>query len=344
MNVSIAHSTADVNLPDELAAVIERLRSDFAAPGLAIEGVPTRLSGGFWAEMWSVAFSPETNGSLPERIVLRLAPDAALAAWEATFQSCVHEQGFPTPAIFARDIAPTTARRAWSVMEHADGQPLLSGLNGIRVLSALPKLATSLPDTLARAAAELHRLDPAPISAALEELGERRPGVDGLLGNYIDRSKDLSDRALRRFVERLATTRPAAGGDVVCHGDLHPFNILANDGGIVVLDWTAGQIAHPAYDLAFTHLLMSNPPLAAPKSLRPIVNAAAQRLANRFLTTYQRVGPRPIDSDTLDWYRRLQACRILADLAGWRADGTIDQRQDHPWLSMEPTLKPLLAA
>jgi len=85
-----------------------------------------------------------------------------------------------------------------------------------------------------------------------------------------------------------------------------------------VLDWTAGQLAHPAFDLAFTHLLLANPPLAAPKALRPIINTAARRLANRFINTYRKIGPHPSDNDTLDWYRRLHACRIITDLTAWQ--------------------------
>ena len=111
-----------------------------------------------------------------------------------------------------------------------------------------------------------------------------------------------------------------------------------------MLDWTAGQIAHPAYDLAFTHLLLANPPLAAPRPLKPVINAAARRVASRFITTYRKIGPHPIDDDTLDWYGTLQGCRILSELATWRAQGELDTHQGHPWVSMEPALQPLLSA
>jgi hypothetical protein len=85
-------------------------------------------------------------------------------------------------------------------------------------------------------------------------------------------------------------------------------------------------------------LLLANPPLTTPKPLRPIINVAARRIANRFVSTYRRHSDHPIDRDTFDWLRTLQACRILTDLAAWRADA----RQGHPWFSMEPALRPLL--
>jgi len=344
MSVSIVDQPPPVKPPAELDPVLAHLRQRFGAPHLQLDGSPRPLSGGFWAEMWTLDLAPDTRGDdLPARLVLRLAPDPQPAAWETTFQAGVAEQNYPTPKIYAFDFQPAASERAWCVMEHVDGVPLLGGLSGLRALGALPKLATGLPDTLARAAADLHRLDPAPIETALDALGDRTVGVDSIIDHYISFARGLGDSSLQRSIERLAATRPKSQLRVVCHGDLHPFNVLTAGDHHVVLDWTAGQIAHPAFDLAFTHLLLANPPLAAPKPLRPIINAAARRLANRFINTYRKLGPHPIDTDTLDWYRALHACRIITDLTTWRADGTIDTHHGHPWLTMEPAVRPLLA-
>jgi aminoglycoside phosphotransferase (APT) family kinase protein len=344
MNVSITAENSGVNHPPELDAVLDHLRHQFHAPDLAFDRPPSRLGGGFWAEMWTLTLNPRTNGDLPGRVVLRLAPDANLAAWETTFQAGVAEQGYPTPRVRASNFAATANARAWCVMDHAEGTPLLGGLSGPRALAALPRLATGLPDTLARAAADLHRLDPEPIETALGRVTDRTIGVDGLLDHYVTRARELDNAPLQGALQRLAASRPDAKLRVVCHGDLHPFNVLTNDSDqMTVLDWTAGQIAHPAYDLAFTHLLLTHPPLDAPKPLRPVINAAARRIANRFITTYREIGPHPIDAATLDWYRSLQGCRILTDLAGWRAAGELEAHRGHPWLAMEPSLQVLLA-
>ncbi len=342
--MSIADEIPAVNHPAELGTVLDHLRRQFHSPELVLDGPPIRLRGGFWAEMWTLTFAPPISGALPARVVLRLAPDAQLAAWETTFQAEVAAQGYPTPAIRGSDLNPSGGKRAWCVMDHATGTPLLGGLSGLRALRSLPRLATRLPDTLARAAADLHRLDPQPIETALGAATERTIGVDGLLDHHLSRARDLGDTALRRTLERLAGTRPDRQLRVPCHGDLHPFNVLDDGGRTVVLDWTAGQVAHPAYDLAFTHLLLANPPLDAPKPVRPIINAAARRVANRFITAYRQIGPHPIEIDTLDWYRNLQGCRILTDLATWRAEGELDAHRGHPWLGMESALQPLLGA
>jgi aminoglycoside phosphotransferase (APT) family kinase protein len=333
--------TPQVNYPPELDTVLDHLRQQFDAANLALNGPPVRLNGGFWAEMWTLTLA--AHSTLPARVVLRLAPDSQLAAWETTLQAGVAEQGYPTPTVRASDFTPVGGGRAWCVMDHVEGTPLLGGLSGPSALLALPRLATGLPDTLARAAANLHRLEPEPIEAALARATDRPVGVDGLLDHYRSSAADLADAPLLRTLERLATTRPDSNLQVVCHGDLHPFNVLADGDRTVVLDWTAGQIAHPAYDLAFTHLLLANPPLDAPKPLRPIINAAARRIANRFVSTYTKIGPHRIDPATLDWYRTLQGCRILTDLSGWRAAGELEAHRGHPWLTMEASLQPLLA-
>ena len=311
-------------------------------PDLEFDGPPTHLSGGFWAEMWTLHTVEGTRAQLPAQLVLRFAPDAQLAVWETAFQSGVAEQGYPTPKIRGFDFQPEPNRRPWCVMDYADGTPLLSGLNGLRAFAALPRLATGLPDTLARAAVALHRLDPQPVETALREASGRAIGIDSMLDRLLAASRALADSSLERLIERLAATKPSRSRRVVCHGDLHPFNVLTTTSGYVVLDWTSGQIADPAYDLAFTHLLVANPPLVAPQPLRPIINAVARRLADRFIRTYDKVASYDVGSDALDWYRTLHACRILIDLAAWRADGSLDAHRGHPWFALEPTLLPLL--
>lgn len=260
------------------------------------------MTGGFWAEMWTLDLVDHANSSAPNKVVLRLAPDTRLAARETTIQAGVAAQGYPTPRVYTVGDSDDGIR-AWCVMAFADGHPLLGGLNGFRAIAALPRLAASLPDTLAKVAVE------------------------------------LGNERLARVVARLAADRPVVGRQVLCHGDLHPFNVLTDNGHPVVLDWTAARLAEPTYDLAFTHLLIANPPLTAPAMLRPIINTAATRIANRFVATYAHLSGTTVECDRFDWYRKLNASRILLELAGWRTDATADEHAGHPWFSMEPMLR-----
>ena len=62
---------------------------------------------------------------------------------------------------------------------------------------------------------------------------------------------------------------------MLCHGDMHPFNVLVtDDGALTVLDWSAAMLAPATYDLGFTSLLLAEPPLVVPGLLRPIVRRA----------------------------------------------------------------------
>jgi aminoglycoside phosphotransferase (APT) family kinase protein len=121
---------------------------------------------------------------------------------------------------------------------------------------------------------------------------------------------------------------------VVCHGDLHPFNLLLDGDRISVLDWTAALVAPPAYDVAFTRLLLRYPPLATPPTLRPLISAGARALAWRFVRRYKHAHP-SADLSNLDWYTGLHATRVLIDLATWHR--TADPRaRSHPWTLIAP--------
>ena len=143
-------------------------------------------------------------------------------------------------------------------------------------------------------------------------------------------------------LDALADDQPRAGGEVVCHGDLHPFNVLERGGELVVLDWTGALLAHPCFDLAFTELLLANPPLVLPGPLRPVGRSAGRLLARRFMTSYARANPR-VSLDHLDWFRALHSARVLVEATNWRnVHGPAGAR--HPFLAVAPAAAEHLAA
>jgi aminoglycoside phosphotransferase (APT) family kinase protein len=332
--VSIPDDRLLVN-PVELTEVLDALRR-LDGPHLTLASPPQRLTGGFWAEMWTLTLD-NRGPRLPERVVLRLSPDPQLAAWETAVQRIAADMQYPTPAIIAfRDS--TDATRFWSVMEHASGQPLLAGLSGINALTKLPQLARRLPDQLASVMAQLHALDPTAAEQELSEIRGGRDGIDGLIEHYAITAERIGNTPIARAIDRLVDTRPPTERLVICHGDLHPFNVLQHNGELTVLDWTAAQIADPTYDVAFTALLLSNPPLTAPRAVMPIIQTAARALSRRFIRSYNTASRIAIDGRQLQWHTALQSVRVLIDVAQWRAAGTIDHHAGHPWLTMEAAL------
>ena len=98
----------------------------------------------------------------------------------------------------------------------------------------------------------------------------------------------LAREDLAEVVNWLATHRPMREPDVICHGDLHPFNVLVTLGGsITVLDSSAALLAPATYDVAFTGLILTEPPVAVPRPLRPLARIAGRFLGRRFHAEYQ---------------------------------------------------------
>lgn len=331
----------DFHRPTELEAVLDGFRTQFRCPNLILDGPPQQLSGGFWAENWILNFAPQSQSALPDRVVLRIAPDPNLAYWENTIQSGVAKQGYPTPKIYFSDTAHGD-NRAWCVMEFVVGDTLLPGLEGVRTFAKLPRLANSISETLARATADLHRIAIEPIELDLAKLSDQPTSADGLIDEYLSRIGELPDLPLRNAVKALAANRPVAKKWVVCHGDMHPFNVLVRDSNYIVLDWTSARIADPAFDVAYTSLLLANPPLAAPKILRPTINWTGRLLTKRFLASYEEFSKTKIQLDAFEWYQALQALRIIFDLENWKINDTSGARSGHPWFIIEPALRKLV--
>jgi aminoglycoside phosphotransferase (APT) family kinase protein len=318
------------SLSASLLGVLRRVTDDAQ---LAYDGDPVPLTGGFWAELVTFRLAdPPAGWAGP--LVARVMPDAATAAKETVFQAEVANQGFATPRVLASG-GPVDGvdGRAFMVMTLADGHPLLAGLDGLRALAKLPSLARRLPVTLATVLAELHRLDPAPIETGLDTAGVARPGLDTMLESLLATADALGRADLAAAAAWLQANRPEAEPVAVCHGDMHPFNLLVDDQRkTTVLDWSAATLAPGTYDLGFTSLVLAAPPLVVRRALRPVIAAAGRALSRRFVRAYERVAGRPVDEVSLAWHQGVVCVRALVEVAGWVAAGTIEGRDGHPWV------------
>ncbi len=123
---------------------------------------------------------------------------------------------------------------------------------------------------------------------------------------------------------------------MICHGDLHPFNLLAGPAGAAtVLDWSAALLGPRAYDVGFTTVILTDPPVLVPASLRPATAAAGRMLSRRFEHRYRHHSGVAIDRGSLRWHRGLVRLRALVEVAGWNT-GERAQRSGHPWLVSGP--------
>ena len=154
---------------------------------------------------------------------------------------------------------------------------------------------------------------------ALEQFGSASRG---------DRSP--GEKALEAHAHRPA---PGAERPVIARR-LHTQNILM-EGGVVtgVIDWPNALVAHPAYDVASTRIILGLVPLELsplPTIARVLVSAARPLLLALYLAGYRRC--RPIDGGTLAYYEaaacmrqlvRIGEQRLTAAAAG-RAPGPLD--------------------
>jgi aminoglycoside phosphotransferase (APT) family kinase protein len=323
----------DTRLEDDL---LEVLRAATATPTLEFDGQPGRLTGGFWAELVSFRLRDAPDG-WRGYLVARVMPNPNIAAKETAIQAEVAAQGFPTPAVHLAGGPGDGLGRAFVVMDLAAGGPLLGGLGGLGAIAALPRLAGRLPDAVGETMARLHRLDPSPVRSRLTATDAGGLGIVSVVSGLAT-SAGLCGRADLVAAARWLEEHPAAAApEVVCHGDLHPFNLLVDaDGTVTVLDWSASLLAPAEYDVAFTGLVLAEPPVAVPRVFRPAVRAAGRWLARRFRRAYRRNAAVDVDPDALRWHEGVVCLRALVEVADWVAAGEVDARRGHPWLVSGP--------
>src|SRR5260370_452010 len=139
----------------------------------------------------------------------------------------------------------------------------------------VPGSVRTAPPLLGGVPSGLAPLDRAPLRAALADAGVvASSDAPAFLATLAESAGRLGRTDLSAAARWLAGHLPAAGRAVIGHGDIHPFNLLTQGERWTLLDWTSALIADPAYDLAFTTLMLRHPPLAAPAPLRPIIGAA----------------------------------------------------------------------
>lgn len=317
---------------DGLLAALRRYTN---RPAMAWSRPPVPLAGGFWAEMYVVELAGGPC-DLDGRLVARIMPDPATAAFETAVQRHLSRYGFPVPAIRCAAGPSLGLDRAWSLMDFAPGQPLLAGLSAATAIRQAPTLLRRLPDLLAEAAAALHRC---PVDGLHSEFAghARQPHIHDLLGRVAAQAAAIGRHDLARAAEQLAAT--AHDTRAICHGDLHPFNLLVEGDQWTLIYWSAAVVADPHYDLAFTSLMLANPPLGGPAPVRAATRAIGSRLANRFLRSYEQRTGRPLDAARLAWGRHAHALRALVEIATWEANDQLDAHRGHPWLTMRAVLE-----
>jgi len=229
--------------------------------------------------------------------VLRPGFPDRLAEREAAVAERVTSAGLAAPRFLGIE---RVEGRIGLVYERVGGPSMLDRLTG----------RPWLIDDLARRFATLH-------AAMHEAPGTGLPEQIAALGTAIERSTDILGTARRDAA--LVRLRDLTPGGVVCHGDMHPGNVIMATTGPVVIDWlTAGAGAAEA-DVARTLFLLvdSDVPGVYPRLQRAIIDAVRRRFADRYVREYRR--RRALDEDQLRRWR-------LPTLAARLGDGIEEER------------------
>ena len=318
------------------------LRSATGTPDLEYERRPEPMRGGFWAELFAFSLANPPAG-WPADLVARLMPDPGSARKETIVQGAVAAAGFPTPFVRAAGGPDDGLGQAFMVMDRAAGGPPLSGLDGGLTPAAVPRLLRRIPELLATAMARLHALDPDLVRGELEQVREVPVTVPGLLAAAARFAGEFGRPDLVQAARWLADHPPGPAPDVICHGDLHPFNLLADGDRVTVLDWSTALLAPRAHDVGFTSLLLSEPPLRVPGWQRPLVRVFGRVLARRFVRGYQRQTAATFQSGEVRWHQAVVCLRALTEVASWVHLGVADAHTGHPWLTTGPAFARRLA-
>jgi len=190
-----------------------------------------------------------------------------------------------------------------------------------------------LPDLLARAAADLHLC---PIDGPDLADHHARADIHAYLARVAEQAAIIGRVDLAATARSLADRTPAAR--VICHGDLHPFNLLVDGDRWTILDWSTAVVADPHYDLGFTTLMLANPPLGGSAPVRAVARHVGRRLARRFLRTYAQLSGVTVDPERLSWGRSVHALRAITELATWESAGQLEAHVGHPWLALRTVL------
>lgn len=315
--------------------LIDVLRSATSTPDLEYEHQPEPMRGGFWAELFSFSLA-NPPGGWPADLVARLMPDPGTARKETIVQTAVAAAGFPTPFVRASGGPDGGLGLAFMVMDRAFGKSALSGLDGVPTPAVLWRLLRRVPEQLAGSMARLHALDPDLVRGELDQVRGVPVSVAGLVSMLAQFAAEFGRPDLVGAARWLTEHPPAPAPDVICHGDLHPFNLLTDGDRVTVLDWSTALLAPRAHDVAFTSLLLSEPALRVPGWQRPLVRAFGKLLARRFVRRYQRQTTVTVEPGELRWHQAVVCLRALVEAASWVHQGVAGAHAGHPWLISGP--------
>jgi aminoglycoside phosphotransferase (APT) family kinase protein len=244
--------------------------------------------------------SRSTVHSYGRGAVVKVPDPATPESWircEARYAEAARVAGAPVPRLLGMEqIAGRTA----SVWEHVDGQSMWQ-----HVVDR-PERSTELGRRLAEVQLSLFELVPA---VTLPRQRDR-------LTSKIRRAAATIDASLAQALDSLPSETHALR---LCHGDLHPSNVLLGPEGPMIVDWFDASRGDPIADVARSSLVLLSDGVNPPRHLPGSDCETLSALTDAYLGRLR--GSLEFDRETL---LRWQAVNAVARMAEGVPRGTLE--------------------
>jgi uncharacterized protein (TIGR02172 family) len=192
---------------------------------------------------------------------------ASLGEAESRAAKLVAGLGVPAPQLLG---TVTVNGRFGLVYERVDGPSMLD------LLASEPARLDALATRFADLHVSLHATS-----------GHGLPAQKDVLRTAIGRADFLGDDIVDAALERLDSL---PDGDRLCHGDMHPGNILMVAADPIVIDWLTATRGDPAGDVARTLFLLreARVPDGVGVQAGAVISDSRRRFADRYLAAYRR--------------------------------------------------------
>lgn len=226
--------------------------------------------------------------------VLRLFRDTDAASRlqrEATAMRAVRQVVPLVPEVFGDTVVDG---RPGLIMERIDGVDLITAV------ARKPWLVWHISTTTGRAHAEINGIQAPPEIEPLHDRLER-----------LIRRSDLVPDGLKDFALRELLSLP--GGTALCHGDLHPGNILDSPRGPIVIDWANVARGDATADFARSVMMgrLGSFPAGTPRVVRVGRVPGIKLYEVGYVRAYRRL--RPVDMRLVARWQVVRAADRLAE-------------------------------
>jgi aminoglycoside phosphotransferase (APT) family kinase protein len=221
---------------------------------------------------------------------------ARRAGGELEAAKIAHAAGARTPAAVG---VVEIRERPGIVFEYVNGPALM------RTLSDKPWRLRRGARELAELHAGIHGCSAPELPRQVESFRSLVEGAEGLSR----RQRDAALSAVDRLPER----------DSLCHGDMHPGNVIEGRDGLVAIDWGTAVRGDPLVDASVTAMIMqlAELPPGTPWVLRTVLPFARDLLRGEYLRSY-RAATKTRD-ELCAWQLPLAAARLGRGISGERA-------------------------